>query len=87
MSRPIFTTWDIDLRQWAAWHDGDYPETRGGWGATVPEALADLARMDAERADAEAPDKHAGETERKEDGEPDEQIWTGPFSSYTTSHE
>jgi hypothetical protein len=37
---------------WAAWHDGDEEENHQGYGATPEEALADLARLDQERAEA-----------------------------------
>jgi hypothetical protein len=54
---------DIVLRQvfppipdrrfdWAAWHDGD-EENHQGYGRTPEEALADLARLDQERAEAD----------------------------------
>lgn len=58
---------DIVLRQvfppipdrrydWAAWHDGDEEENHQGYGRTPEEAIADLERLDQERAEAEAMD-------------------------------
>lgn len=58
---------DIVLRQvlppipdrrydWAAWHDGDEEENHQGYGRTPEEAIADLERLDAERAEADAMD-------------------------------
>jgi len=38
---------------WCAYHDG-HPEEHCGWGPTAEEAVADLYRLDAERAEAEA---------------------------------
>lgn len=54
---------DIVLRQvfppipdrrfdWAAWHDGEEEENHCGWGPTAEEAIADLERLDQERAEA-----------------------------------
>ena len=37
---------------WAVWHDGDEEEGHVGYGATPAEALADLERLDKERAEA-----------------------------------
>jgi hypothetical protein len=38
---------------WRAYHEGDEEKpTRHGWGATEAEALADLARLDREYAEA-----------------------------------
>jgi hypothetical protein len=37
---------------WRAFHEGDEEcPARHGWGASADEALADLSRLDAERAD------------------------------------
>lgn len=63
---------DIVLRQvfppipdrrfdWAAWHDGEEEENHSGWGATPEEALADLERLDQERAEAEQMDSDFAE--------------------------
>ena len=39
---------------WCAYHEGDEESAgRYGWGPTEAEALADLARLDEERAEAE----------------------------------
>ena len=57
---------DIVLRQvyppipdrrwdWQAWHEGDEENNHAGWGATPEEAIADLGRLDEERAEANEP--------------------------------
>jgi hypothetical protein len=38
--------------QWVAWHDTDKNNNHSGYGATPEEALADLERLDQERAEA-----------------------------------
>jgi len=38
---------------WCAFHDGDEEQGNYGWGCTEAEALADLARLDQERAEYE----------------------------------
>jgi hypothetical protein len=39
---------------WCAWHDGEEEDTHHtGWGPTPEQALADLARIDQERAEEE----------------------------------
>ena len=37
---------------WLAFHDGEEEEGHYGWGATAEEAVADLKRLDQERAEA-----------------------------------
>lgn len=37
---------------WVAWHDADKDNNHCGYGATPAEAIADLDRLDQERAEA-----------------------------------
>jgi hypothetical protein len=48
----------IPIRKWdwLAYHDGEEETGHYGWGATREEALADLDRLDQERAEVEAMD-------------------------------
>ena len=49
---PPIPTRDFD---WAAWHDGE-EEEHCGYGPTPADAIADLERLDQERAEAEQMD-------------------------------
>lgn len=54
---------------WCVYHDGDEEENHCGWGATPEEALADLERLDQERAEAlEDADKIDGDYAEQQGG-------------------
>jgi hypothetical protein len=50
--RQVFPPIPVRDFDWAAWHDGDEEEGHVGYGATPEEAIADLDRLDQERAEA-----------------------------------
>jgi hypothetical protein len=58
--KPCFPPIPVRDFDWAAWHDGD-EENHCGRGATPEEAVADLARLDQERAEAEQMDSDYAE--------------------------
>lgn len=54
---------------WCAYHDGDEETGRYGWGYTEKEAVADLARLDEERDEADYEAAHEYEYEDRLDND------------------